>query len=120
MANPTNLLIHDMIPTRELKWSPGEKAAARRAFDGALGRELDAVMREAKERVARIKMPSELWELEGWLTRRRLEIDRKYDYRYSVLPLVFVVLLREGWLKEEDLAGLEQDKLERIRRGAAL
>jgi hypothetical protein len=85
-----------------------------------LRRELDAVMREAKERAARIETPSELWELEEWLTRHRLEIDRKYDYRYSALPLVFAVLFREGRLTEDDLVGLGQDKLERIRRGAVL
>jgi Photoprotection regulator fluorescence recovery protein len=119
MAGPTNSAVHDMIPMRELKWSPGEKAAARKAFDGALRRELDSAMREAKARAAKIETPSELWELEEWLTRRRLDIDRKYDYRYSVLPLVFAVLLREGRLKEDDLAGLGQNKLERIRRGAA-
>jgi hypothetical protein len=120
MANPTNLAVHEMIPMRQLRWSPGEKAAARRAFDGALRRELDAMMREAKERAARIETPSELWELEEWLTRHRLEIDRKYDYRYSALPLVFAVLFREGRLTEDDLVGLGQDKLERIRRGAVL
>ncbi len=119
MANPTSWAVHDAIPMRELKWSPGEKAVARRAFDGALQRELEAVMREAKERTARIKTPTELWKLEEWLTRRRHEIDRKYDYRYSVLPLVFVVLLREGRLTEGDLDGLGEDKLARIRQGVA-
>ncbi len=31
------------------KWSPAEKTIARKAFDLALHRELDAVIREAKE-----------------------------------------------------------------------
>ena len=60
--------------------------------------------------------PSELRELERWLTERRQEIDRKYDYRYSVLPLVLATLLREGRLAEDDLHGLGQDKLEAIHR----
>jgi hypothetical protein len=37
MANPTNLAVHEMIPMRQLRWSPGEKAAAQRAFDGGSG-----------------------------------------------------------------------------------
>jgi len=108
------------IPMHELRWSPAEKAAARKAFDLALGRELQEVTREAQQRAARIEEPSELWELERFLTKHRQEIDRKYDYRYSVLPLVFTILLREGRLSEEDLKGLGNDKLSHIRLGAAL
>jgi len=43
---------------------------------------------------------------------------KKYDYRYSVLIGVFARLLYEGWLSEQDLAGLSPEKLELIRRGA--
>ncbi len=81
-------------PLREMKWSPAEKVVARRAFDLALGRELEAVVEEAKDRAAKIQEPSELWELERWLTERRQGIDRKYDYRYSVLPLVLEAVRR--------------------------
>jgi Photoprotection regulator fluorescence recovery protein len=105
-------------PLREMKWSPAEKTVARRAFDLALGRELEAVVREAKDRAAKVEQPSELWELERWLTERRTGIDRKYDYRYSVLPLVLATLLSEGRLTEDDLRGLGQDKLEAVRRAA--
>jgi hypothetical protein len=105
---------------RELKWSPAEKAIARKAFDTALQRELEAVMREAKDRAARIRQPADLWELEHWLTQRRRDIDSTYDYRYSVLPLVFVMLIRDGRLSEQELHGLAEDKLARIRLGAKL
>jgi hypothetical protein len=101
---------------RDLKWSPAEKTIARKAFDLALRREIDAVIREAKDRAASIEHPSELWDLERWLTQRRKEIDGKFDFRYSVLPVVFGNLLREGRLTEQDLQGLEQDKLGFIRR----
>jgi hypothetical protein len=71
----------------ELKWSHAEKTVARRAFDLALGKELEALLQEAKGRAARIEEPSELWDLESWLTERRREIDRRYDY--SCLPNYF-------------------------------
>jgi hypothetical protein len=61
-----------------------------------------------------------LWDLENWLTERRQEIDKRYDYRYSVLPLVFAQLLRDGRLTEDDLHGLEQEKLDVIRRASTI
>jgi hypothetical protein len=53
--------------------------------------------------------------LEHYLTQRRKEIDSKYDYRYSRLTHVFGKLLHEGRLREEDLRGLREDKLNLIR-----
>ena len=98
------------------KWSPQEKAAARRAFDLALSRVLDGVIKEAKDRAARISNAAQLWELECWLGDRRREIDGKFQFRYSVLPLVFATLLRNGQLSEDDLQGFAPGKLDAIRR----
>ena len=99
---------------REFKWSTSEKAIARKAFDQALNDELRKLVREAKARAAIIDEPSELWKLERWLTERRIEIDRKYDYRYSVLPNVFAGLVKRGRIGENDLYGLAPEKIELI------
>ena len=120
MANRADSAAQNVIPMYELKWSHAEKTVARRAFDRALGKELEALLQEAKGRAARIEEPSELWDLESWLTERRREIDRRYDYRYSILPLVFAQLLRDGRLTEDDLHGLGQEKLDLIRRASAI
>ena len=99
----------------EPTWSKSEKAIARTAFDAALKREFHQVMQEAKQKANQIKETTDLWDLEHYLTERRREIDRKYDYRYSQLDLVFGRLLREKWIGEEELRGLGEDKLEAIR-----
>ena len=100
---------------RDLHWSAKEKAIARRAFDHALHRELEVTIREAKQMAERIKQPDELWELERHLTRRRKEIDSKYEYKYSVLLLVLGDLVREGRISLDELHGLAEDKLRVVR-----
>lgn len=100
---------------RDMRWSPKEKAIARRAFDRALQRELEATIREAKQMAERIKEPDALWELERHLTQRRKEIDAKYEYKYSVLLLVLGDLVREGRISLEELQGLSDDKLHCVR-----
>jgi hypothetical protein len=99
----------------EPTWSRSEKAIARKTFDAALERELHEVMQETKKMASQIKQSSDLWDLELYLTQGRKEIDRKYDYRYSQLTHVFGRLLYEGRLREEDLRGLQEDKLNSIR-----
>ena len=64
---------------------------------------------------SQIQQSSDLWDLEHYLTERRKEIDRKYDYRYSQLTQVFGRLLYEKRLREEELRGLREDKLKLIR-----
>ena len=99
----------------EPTWSKSEKAIARTAFDAALKRELQDIMRKTKQMANQIKEPADVWELEQYLTERRKEIDRKYDYRYSQLTQVFGRLLYEKRLGEEELGGLREDKLKSIR-----
>ncbi len=99
----------------EPTWSKSEKAIARTAFDAALKQELQDVMRKTKQMANQIKEPADVWEVEHYLTERRKEIDRKYDYRYSQLTQVFGRLLYERRITEEDLRGLGEDKLKSIR-----
>jgi hypothetical protein len=96
-------------------WSKSEKVIARTAFDAALGRELHEVIQKTKQMANAIQHSADLWDLEYYLTRRRREIDQKYDYRYSRLTQVFGRLVYEKRLQEKELSGLREDKLKLIR-----
>jgi hypothetical protein len=120
-ARGCNITISMETPEQFIKyvpWTPTEKKAARKAFDAALERHLSAIMAEAKRRMANAVDPSDLWELETYLTEGRKTIDRIYQYRYSDLLRVFAVLMRDGWLKEADLVGLQPDKIAEVKDSA--
>jgi hypothetical protein len=104
---------------RELEWSRTEKIIARRAFDQGLSREVSELVRQFKEMAANAKDGPDLWKLECWLRARRREIESKYNFRYSVLPIVFAALLKQGYLSESDLDGLGQEKINLILSAAA-
>lgn len=53
--------------------------------------------------------------IEDYLRQQRREIDESFDFRYSQLPLVFALLIREGHLDENLLAGLSEEKREIVR-----
>jgi hypothetical protein len=101
---------------REFTWSATEKKAARAAFDLALTRELNATRREAEAILQNADDDRAIWRLHDFLSDKRREIDEKYDYRYSVLMLVFPRLVSEGWLKVDELAGIGAEKLEVIEK----
>jgi hypothetical protein len=116
MSSPPQSPIHyGYANASDMRWSKSETAIARKAFDAALKQELHELMREAKQMASKIKQPSDLWDLEQYLTQRRKEIDRKYTYRHSELTQVFGRLLHERRVSEEELRGLRGDKLKSIR-----
>ena len=104
-----------MFDMHNQTWSRGEKAVARRAYEQAYSRELAALADEVRRCVEQITEPQHIWALHDFLTRKRKEIDQKYDYRYSQLVFVFALLIRDGWLSVEELEGLAEDKIARIR-----
>jgi hypothetical protein len=111
METPEQFIRHE-------PWTADEKRIARRAFDEALARHLSAIIARAKQMMAAVAEPSDLWELEAYLTESRKTVDRTYQFRYSSLVQVFSNLMRDGWLKEADLAGLQPRKIADIKRGA--
>jgi Photoprotection regulator fluorescence recovery protein len=75
-------------------------------------------MAEAKRMMASVANPSELWRVEADLTENRHTVDRTYQLRYSDLLRVFTVLMRDEWLNEADLVGLQPEKIANITRSA--
>jgi hypothetical protein len=103
-------------PEWKLEWTEAEKKLARKAFDQAYQKQCDAICAEVRKLAVRASSPQDLWKIDDYLSEQRQKTDELFDYRYSVLPEVFGLLLRQGWMKESDLAGLHQDKLELIQR----
>jgi hypothetical protein len=71
-------------------------------------------MQEAKRMANQISDPADLWNLERYLTQRRKDIDRRYDFRASRLTGVLGRLLCERRIAEDDLHSLREDKLAAI------
>jgi hypothetical protein len=90
-------------------WSVVEQEAAQAAFQQAYQRELQALIDEVRARSSSLNQVEDLWSLHDFLSARRHEIDGKYDYDYAGLLFVFARLVKDGWLRLEDLSSLEND-----------
>jgi hypothetical protein len=102
------------------EWSKQEKEIARKAFNVAYDREQQAILEDICKRISEANDLQGLWRLQEYLTEKRIEVNEKYEYRYSVLSFVFARLICEGWLQEKDLEGLADEKLDEIRRISSL
>lgn len=98
----------------DIKWSKTEQRIARKAFEKAYERECADLVNKIRAKAGNITKPDDIWRLHDFLTRKRKEVDKKYDYRYLVLFLVFGQLIKDGWLDFKDLEGLAEEKIDRI------
>jgi len=98
-----------------ITWSPEEKKVARKIFDKAYHNEMEEVKKLLESKVQKIKSGKDIWEINDFLTERRISIDKKYDYRYSRLIIVLGILLSENYLTENDLNGFSEEKIEIIK-----
>lgn len=99
----------------DLKWSGSEKMIARRAFDKAHDRALEKTVADFKVRAAAVTTPDEMWAIGADLYRQRRKPGNMFDFRYSQLLFVFPQLIREGYLDEQELSGLSDEKIDEIR-----
>jgi len=98
----------------EQNWSKKEKAIAKRAFENAYEKECKDLIEKIQKRASEAKGPPDIWRLRDFLTKRIKEIENKYDYRYSMLILVFARLMQEGWITVDEIEGLSEDKISKI------
>ncbi len=102
------------MQTTNTEWSTLEDQVAKDAFDKAFEREAGTLIASVRDQAEHIQDLGDLWKLHDFLSVKRHDIDGKYDYRYSFLIFVFARLIKEGWLRLEELQGLDPDKLAKI------
>lgn len=97
-------------------WSEKQKRIARRAFKKAYEREMIEIANKTREAANKANSPETVWGLHDFLSKKRKEIDSKYDFRYSVLITVLARLIREGRIELRDLEGLDKEKIDGIQK----
>lgn len=100
----------------EIKWSSSEKKIARTAFDKAYKNEIEEIKNTIKDKTKNLENASDVWSLHNYLSKRRTEIDRKYDYRYSKLLFIFPTLISQYYISGSDLLGFSEEKIAIIQR----
>jgi len=93
-------------------WTPAEKNLARNLFDRAMSKAgADYLARHQQQNFATLE---ELWAYEQKIRHWRKEFSSIFQFTYSRLEFSFAVSLQRGWLQENQLNGLRDDRIQRI------
>jgi phage terminase large subunit-like protein len=96
------------------EWTRTEEEEARKAFDIAYKREVEALIYSVRHQIDSLVEIEDMWRLHDFLSVKRHEIDGRYDYQLSILVFVFADLVKAGWLTINELDGLNADKIAKI------
>ncbi|MFO7630477.1 MAG: hypothetical protein R6W06_13385 [Prochlorococcaceae cyanobacterium] len=96
-------------------WSDQEQAVAKAAFEVAYGRAIDGLISSVRQQMQDVETDLSLWQLHDFLSIQRHVIEGRFDFRFEGILFVFASLVKEGLLSSEELQGLDNDKLGKIK-----
>ena len=101
-------------------WTAQEEEIARRAFERALSREVEALIDTLQQHAAALRSPEQVWQLHDFLSIRRHQIEGRSTFALTGLLFVFADFVKAGLMSVEELDGLAVDKQAKIRAMARM
>jgi hypothetical protein len=104
-----------MAETALNTWTAEEQAIAEQAFSRAYGRAVQSVISTVRTQADGISTADALWQLHDYLSTQRHVMEGRFDFRLDGILFVFASLVKEELLQLEELGGLDDDKLAKIK-----
>jgi hypothetical protein len=96
-------------------WSEQEQGIARVALDRAQLRAVHVLIEAIRVQSGRLDSMDSVWNLHDFLSTQRYQIEGRFDFRLDGILFVFASLLKEGLISLEELEGLGDEKLAKIK-----
>jgi hypothetical protein len=109
-----------MMETELAGWTVEEQNLARRVFDLALRRQVEALIENLRLRAAQLGGAEDIWQFHDFLSIQRHAIEGRMEFRMDGLLFVFAGFVKDGLTSLEELEGLAADKQAKIRAMARM
>ena len=96
-------------------WTSEEEAVARHAF--ALGKQRSVVIliETLKDQSAKLDTPESIWSLLDFLSTERYQYEGRMEFDFSNILFTLADMIKQDLIKYDDLNGLNQLKLSKIK-----
>ena len=96
-------------------WSENEQAVAREAFEQAYVRAIEQLISTIRAKASSLHSAETIWEFHDFLSIERHTIEGRFAFQLEGILFVFASLIKDGLLQLHELAGLDSDKLAKIK-----
>ena len=93
-----------------VRWSTREKSYAKKVLDKAYKRLTNQLIEDVKAKVSEIKKPEDMWKLQEYLNIQRKRVEGLFEFRTTVMLDSFATLIKEGWIRLDQLSMLSEEK----------
>jgi hypothetical protein len=95
-------------------WTDQELELARRVFERALHREVEALIETLRSQASALRGRDDVWQLHDFLSIQRHAIEGRQEFQLTGLLFVFADFVRDGLASLDELDGLSADKIAKI------
>ena len=97
------------------EWTSEEEVVARRAFESGKQRSVIALIDTLKEQSAKLDTPESIWSLHDFLSTERYQYEGRADFDFSNILFTLADMIKQNLISYDDLNGLNQLKLSKIK-----
>ena len=96
-------------------WSTEEQSVAREAFDKGNKRSIEVLIATLQERAKTLDSPESIWTLHDFLSSQRFEYEGRSVFDESNALFALAEMLKQKLISLDELAGLDQVKVSKIK-----
>lgn len=96
-------------------WTSEEEAVARCAFELGKQRSISSLIETLKDQSLKLDTPESIWSLHDFLSTERYQYEGRVEFDFSNILFTLADMIKSGLISFEDLNGLGQLKLSKIK-----
>lgn len=96
-------------------WTHQEQAIAKQAFETGKQRSIDALIAILKEQSALLDTPESIWKFHDFLSSERYQYEGRAEFDTANILFTLADMIKQKLISTDDLAGLENTKLSKIK-----
>ncbi len=96
-------------------WTPEEESVARHAFDLGKQRSVMTLIATLKDQSAKLDTPESIWRFHDFLSTERYQYEGRMEFDFSNILFTLADMIKQDLINYNDLNGLNQLKLSKIK-----
>ena len=96
-------------------WTSEEEAVARQAFDLGKERSIASLIDNLKDLSAKLDTPESVWQFHDYLSTERYQYEGRTEFDFNNILFTLADMIKQKLINYDDLNGLNQLKLGKIK-----
>lgn len=96
-------------------WTTEEQGVARHAFETGKQRSIAVLIASLQEQTKTLDTPDSIWQLHDFLSTERFQYEGRDDFDVNNILFTLADMIKQNLITYDDLTGLDQKKMSKIK-----